>query len=153
MGLVLGFLQAGSVRAALITISLAIGISAVLIGLMFFLLGAQFTADVFSLVPYFLGDQTSITGFDLPDVDGEFRFYSVFWFAYGVALIKAAIDLESRLHWIPVLAGLFFMGGVGRVLSIVIYGWPHSLFQILLAVEIVTPIIMLVLWHKLRKAT
>jgi len=53
-------------------------------------------------------------------------------------------DLYKR-H-IPLLMGLFFMGGVGRLLSYYATGEPHTLFTILMLVELILPIAILALW-------
>lgn len=130
----------------------SLGFCAVIIGTMFFLFGAQFTAEFFSFIPGLFVESEQITGFDNADIDGEFRFYSVFWIAYGCILLHAARHLDKMLNWVPLLAGLFFMGGIGRVLSIVQYGEPHLLFQILLAIELVLPVVIMGLWLSIRRA-
>lgn len=140
-------------RALLIACLGALGISAVCIGIMFFFFGAQFTADFFNFLPRLFITTAAIEGFDTADIDGEFRFYSVFWIAYGGFLVYTAKYLNKMINWIPLLAGLFFMGGVGRVLSILQYGEPHILFQILLAVELSLPILIIGIWYSVKRST
>lgn len=127
--------------------------SAVFIGLSFFLFGAAATANFFVQIPVFLmGSEANITGFDNSNIDGEFRFYSVFWIAYGLYLIHTVRNFDEKFRYVPILAGIFFLGGVGRLLSIADYGWPHPLFQILLFFEIVLPILMIFSWFMIRRS-
>lgn len=114
---------------------------------MFFLGGAQWTANFFTPLGWlFFGGTEPITGFDRADIDSEFRFYSVFWMAYGFVLILTAIDFKKYFRFVPVLAGLFFLGGVGRIFSYFAYGMPHPLFQLLWILELVLPIIIFAVW-------
>lgn len=66
-------------------------------------------------------------------VDSWGRFMGAAFVGYGLAWLWAA-----RQHPIPAravrwLAGVFLLGGVGRVLSLAVHGWPQW-FQIVLAV-------------------
>lgn len=87
-----------------------------------------------------------VPGLDNVNVDSEMRFYSVFWFVYGLALIMAARDFATRRKYIPILLALFFAGGVVRLLSMVSYGLPHPLFLVLMSFELCLPIVLGGLW-------
>ncbi|MFE2180055.1 DUF4345 domain-containing protein [Streptomyces sp. NPDC059455] len=68
-----------------------------------------------------------------PTVDSWGRFMGAGFVGYGLAWLWAA-----RQHPIPAramrwLAGVFLLGGVGRLLSLAVHGWPQW-FQIALAV-------------------
>lgn len=131
---------------------MGIGVSAVLIGFSFFFLGSSVTANFFSsLLANISSVPSTITGFDNANIDGEFRFYSVFWFAYGLCLIQVCRNLDQKLTLVPILLSLFFAGGVGRVLSILEYGPPHLLFQILLCLELGLPIVLMMVWMFVRR--
>lgn len=128
-----------------------LGISAMAIGLMFFLAGAQWTADFFTPLGWLVFDNVPpIVGFDAADIDSEFRFYSVFWIAYGSALLITAINWHQYFKFVPILAGLFFLGGIGRILSYLAYGMPHPLFQILWVIELTLPVLIMVCWLIVR---
>lgn len=86
-----------------------------------------------------------------PTMDSEMRFYAVFWFSYGLILIWVARGLSQRIQFVPVLAALFFAGGVGRVLSQLIVGLPHPAFTVLMAFELILPIVFAVLYLRLKK--
>lgn len=66
-------------------------------------------------------------------VDSRERFYAAVFIAYGGAWIFAA-----RQHPVPAvlvrwLAGIFLLGGIGRLISIAVHGWPQA-FQVVLAI-------------------
>jgi Domain of unknown function (DUF4345) len=124
-----------------------LGLSALAIGIAIFALGPERVGLFFNdmLAPL------SASAFANPpeawtrDGDSEMRFYSVFWAAYGIALLFIARDIVRFRIWVPLLLGLFLLGGVGRAISIIQFGWPHPLFTVLMAVELALPVILLVL--------
>lgn len=137
----------------LLRISLILlGMSAIGIGLGIFFTGPNATAQFFvGLLTFIVPDVPKLDGLNSPNADSEFRFFSVFWFAYGVGLIavtKGALLISKR---VPILLGLFFLGGVGRLLSYSAFGAPHLLFISLMAIELALPIVMLGLWLIARR--
>jgi len=129
-----------------------LGISAVGIGMSMLLLGAETTAQFFAaLINLFLSEPTVPEGFASPDVDSELRFYSIFWIAYGVVLFRTAGDLSAHPRLVPLLAALFFAGGVGRLFSLWSVGQPHTLFVTLMAVELALPPLLVALWAAERR--
>jgi hypothetical protein len=83
-----------------------------------------------------------------PTMDSELRFYAALWGAYGVVCLTVARDLANRASLVPWLAGVFFLGGVGRLLSLVTIGTPHPFFIFLMWVELVLPLILVLLWRR-----
>jgi hypothetical protein len=79
-------------------------------------------------------------------MDSELRFYAPFWGAYGIALLAVARDLAQLSRWVLWLALLFFVGGLGRVISYLAIGAPHPFFQALMVIELVTPPLLVALW-------
>lgn len=131
----------------------SLGFSAIIIGMMFFFLGGQWTADFFTPVSsLFFNDPGSIVGFDNANIDSEFRFYSVFWIGYGGLLIAAIRKLDEYFSYIPILISVFFLGGVGRIFSYLAHGVPHPLFQILWFVELALPVLIINCWYASRKS-
>ena len=63
-----------------------------------------------------------------------------------------ARDLVARLSLVPWLAGVFFVGGVGRALSYAAVGAPHPFFLLLMALELTTPLLLAGLWLGARSA-
>ncbi len=126
---------------------LVLGVSAVVIALSIFLFGAGFTAasaeTAFGLATGWRGPATGVWP---PSMDSELRFYAALWGAYGVVVIRTAMNLERRLNEAPWLAAVFFAGGAGRILSRLSLGAPHPFFTLLMVIEVSLPAIMLVLW-------
>jgi len=131
---------------------IALGASAVAIGLGMFLLGpgrlGGATEALFDAMTASHHPASALYG---ATAESELRFYAPFWLAYGVALIAAARRLAHRLTWVPVLAALFFAGGVGRALAWFEIGPPHPVFTVLMAIELALPPVFLGLWALARK--
>jgi hypothetical protein len=131
-----------------------LGASAIGIALSDILLGPTATAGVFEdLFVSLAGAHAAPTGRWPATMDNEMRFYAVFWGAYGAALILVARDFAARGHLTPWLAGLFFAGGLGRVISYAAAGPPHPFFTALMTVELLTPPLLILLWLGARRAT
>lgn len=75
--------------------------------------------------------------------DNEFRFFSAFWLGYGLFCFWVARDLPSRSQFIPALALVMFVGGIGRCLSYLLVGPPVLLYSVGALIELVVP----VLWY------
>ncbi len=121
-----------------------LGIGAIAIGALMFLFGSDFTGRFFANVLATVGgSDQSLTSLSGPDVDSELRFYSVFWIAYGAFVLKTARELPAQIGRAQFLLILFLLGGIGRVLSHVAIGAPHSLFTVLMWVELSLPILLI----------
>lgn len=72
-------------------------------------------------------------------LDSEHRFYAVFFLAFGLALLWCLRDISGRTRAIQGMMVLFFLGGLTRVLSMLVTGMPHPLFVGLGAIELVLP--------------
>jgi hypothetical protein len=130
----------------------ALGIAAVGIGAMVFLMGVQFIQLTESSFNFATGqsnpvDPTTIS----PTIDNEFRFYSIFWLSYGVLALWVARNILAQLRLVPTLVGLFFIGGIGRALSHIFVGAPHPAFIVLMVVELVTPVLVAILYIRIPK--
>jgi hypothetical protein len=130
-----------------------LGVSAILIALSIFVLGAQSTSwsveQVFSAIARWHGPLSEPWP---ASMDSELRFYAPFWGAYGLILLSVARAPAGRMAWIPWLAGVFFAGGVGRLISYVLVGPPHPFFILLMAIELVMPPVFILLWVGARRA-
>ena len=113
------------------------------IGASIVLIGPAATAAFFGGIHNSIGGGEGLPlGFESVDVDNEFRFYSVFWLAFGVMLLRAALTFPESHRMVFILMGVFFLGGLFRVLSILQFGWPHGMFQFLMWVELGVPILL-----------
>ncbi|KAA2263415.1 DUF4345 domain-containing protein [Solihabitans fulvus] len=72
-------------------------------------------------------------------VDSRERFYGAIFLGYGLAWVWAARQSPIPARVVRWLAGLLLLGGVGRVLSIAIYGPPHWFQLVLMALELALP--------------
>lgn len=130
----------------------ALGASAIVIGLLLFFAGPDQTATLFSwLVQFVTGSAAYSGGLAHPNVDSEMRFFSVFWMAYGAGLLWLSPRLLTHQRWVFAAIALFFTGGLGRLLSFMTYGAPDPLFVVLLVIEIGGPVfVTATYWMGLR---
>ena len=130
----------------------ALGIAAIGIGTMVFLMGVQFiwlteASFIFASGQSIPVDPATIS----PTIDNEFRFYSIFWLSYGVLVLRVARNILAQIRRVPILVGLFFIGGIGRALSLIFVGAPHPAFIVLMIVELVTPVLVAILYTRIPK--
>lgn len=104
----------------------------------------------FSIIVNWVYPAGPLTDLGAPNDDSELRFYSVFFVAYGVILVQTARDLIRHGHRLKWLLGLFFLGGLARLLSYLMVGPPHALFVLLMFIEILFPPILYALWRGMR---
>ncbi|WP_431958153.1 DUF4345 domain-containing protein [Nocardia lijiangensis] len=74
-------------------------------------------------------------------IDSRERFYSAIFLGYGLAWIWAARQSPIPALAIRVLAGIFLLGGIGRVLSLPVAGWPHWMQIAEAVVELLLPLV------------
>jgi hypothetical protein len=86
-------------------------------------------------------------------MDSELRFYAPFWGAYGILLLAVVTNFPARGGLTPWLAAVFFAGGVGRAISYAAVVAPHPFFVLLMAIELLTPPVLIILWWRARRAT
>lgn len=82
-------------------------------------------------------------------VDNELRFFSVFWIAYGAFCFWVARNLQEQKNFTPLIATVFFLSGIGRLISILLIGLPSSILIPPMILELVMPIVMYVIYRKL----
>ena len=85
--------------------------------------------------------------------DNEMRFFAVFWVGYGVFSFWVSRDLDARIGFIPAIAAFFFLGGVARLVSILLVGLPSAPLIGATILELIVPPILLFLYHKQRLST
>ncbi len=86
-------------------------------------------------------------------VDSRERFYNAIFFGYGVAWLWAARQNPPPTTVIQWLAAFMFLGGVGRVISMLQYGAPHW-FQIpLTIIELALPPFLVLLARRSARPT
>lgn len=96
-----------------------------------------------SLAHFAVGADAIIGGSEVNATsDGEDRFYAGLFLCYGVALLWCAREVERKRVYITVLAAVFFVGGIGRLVALVTVGVPHPFYVAMLVVELVLPVVM-----------
>ncbi|MGA9749806.1 MAG: DUF4345 domain-containing protein [Nocardioides sp.] len=76
-------------------------------------------------------------------VDSRERFYGAIFLGYGLAWLWAARQRPIPAREVRWLTGIFFLGGLGRLVSMVVHGQPHW-FQVALTVlELALPPVLL----------
>jgi hypothetical protein len=70
-------------------------------------------------------------------LDTNLRFYSGVWLGLGLALFWLIPTIERQTVLFRVLWGMIFIGGIGRVLSMIMLRWPPVAFVAFTAIEIV----------------
>ncbi|MBV9562902.1 MAG: DUF4345 domain-containing protein [Bradyrhizobium sp.] len=60
----------------------------------------------------------------LPILDSNLRFFGGFWLGLGIALLWLVGDIENQTVLFRAIWGAIFLGGIGRLLSIILIGSP-----------------------------
>jgi len=71
-----------------------------------------------------IGAQLSPEGFRDPLLNGQFRFLSAIWFGFGVLLLVCLSDINKYSSLLRGSLAIVFLGGVGRVASLIQFGFP-----------------------------
>lgn len=78
-----------------------------------------------------------------PTADSEMRFYATWYVLAGVLAIRSARRVEDETFTIRVLFGGLFLAGCARALSLAVVGRPHAFSVVLMALELVLPLVIL----------
>ena len=77
---------------------------------------------------------------DVPPIvllDTNLRFFSGVWVGVGLALWWLIPTIQRQTVLFRVLWGMIFIGGIGRLLSMIMLAWPPIPFVVFTAIEIV----------------
>ncbi|WP_043720594.1 DUF4345 domain-containing protein [Kutzneria sp. 744] len=78
-------------------------------------------------------------------VDSRERFYAAMFIGYGLLWVWAARQKPIRAATVRWLAGIFWLGAAGRLISLAVYGPPQWFQLVLAALEAALPPIYLLL--------
>jgi hypothetical protein len=56
--------------------------------------------------------------------------------------------VEREQAYVNALAGAFLVGGIGRLISLVVVGAPHPFFVAMLGLELVLPVLMVLVGRR-----
>jgi hypothetical protein len=98
-----------------------------------------------SLAHFVIGPQAIIGGTVVnPTMAGEDRFFAGLFLCSGVALLWCAVDVQHKRVYVNLLAAAFFVGGLGRLLAVLLDGAPHPFYVAMLVVELALPPLMVI---------
>lgn len=83
-----------------------------------------------------------------PSVDNEYRFVNVFWLGAGLILYWSLLKPAHRALVTRVVLIIAATGGIARLISVAVVGWPHPVFIGTIGLELV--IVPLVIWWHSR---
>ena len=107
----------------------------------------QVTTAILGLVPVITGIITMLGIYDpiyasagvpsFPLLDSNLRFFGGVWLGLGVAILWLVPSIEKQGVLFRVIWGAIFLGGIGRLLSIVFLGLPPIPFIGFTALEVI----------------
>ena len=124
--------------AALTTLLKFIAPIPMVVGLMHIVLGLQ--TDVL------LGAKVAVELLSDPVLDSQNRFYGAIFMGYGALIFLCTTNLRQHATLFRILSGGVFLGGLARVVSIVLHGVPPTPVLGLIAIELLG-VPLLVWWH------
>ncbi|MEX0629461.1 MAG: DUF4345 domain-containing protein [Chloroflexota bacterium] len=84
-------------------------------------------------------------------MDSEDRFYATLFAAYGVALLWCIRDIERKSMVVYFLALTFLVGGLARLVSVAMVGWPNTFFVAMTVLELLIPFFIAFLQWRVSK--
>ncbi len=79
-------------------------------------------------------------------LDSEMRFLGAIWTGIGVMVYAIVPTIEKQTLLFRLIITAIILGGIGRLLSVVLVGTPPALFMALIALELVG-MPLLILWQ------
>ncbi len=86
-------------------------------------------------------------------MDSEDRFYATLFMAYGAALLWCVKDVEKKSAQVKLLALVFFIGGLARLVSMLAVGLPNTFFLVMTSLELTLPGIMVLMSARVAAAS
>lgn len=81
-----------------------------------------------------------------PVLNNQIKFWGAIWFGFGLALWWTTNDLWGRSAMLRILLATLILSGLGRALSVLLYGWAGPPLTIAMVIEIAGSIGLL-WWH------
>ena len=97
----------------------------------------------------FLGAAISDSSLNDANLDSQNRFYGAIFALVGAMLWLTSQDPKKYEHVFLVTLMVFTVGGLTRLLSVAIVGWPTPIVVFLSVVEILGPPLMYLWWRRL----
>jgi Domain of unknown function (DUF4345) len=90
-----------------------------------------------------LGANVSLEVVQNSTLDSQNRFYGVAFMLYGVLLYLSSTNIIRYAPVLRCVAGICFAAGLARFISMGVVGMPPPLILVLLAVELLVPVVIL----------
>ena len=98
-----------------------------------------------------IGAQLSPDGFRDPLLNSQIRFYGAIWFGFGVLLWICLSDINKYALLLRGSLAIVFLGGVGRIASLIQFGFPSEALSTAFVIAVVAIEIigmpLLLWWH------
>lgn len=78
----------------------------------------------------------------MPSVDSEMRFFAVWYAAAGIVVLRVVPRVEAAGTTVRAVAAAFFIAGCARLISIGVVGRPHVSQLVLMALELLLPLVI-----------
>ncbi len=105
-----------------------------------------------SLAHFAIGPAAILGGTEVnPTSDGEDRFYAGLFLCYGIAPLWCARDVQHKRVYVNLLAAALFIGGIGRLLAVILVGPPHAFYVAMLVLAL--PPLMLLAAKRVEEPT
>tara|TARA_R100000365_G_C2709996_1_gene45710 strand:- start:117 stop:506 length:390 start_codon:yes stop_codon:yes gene_type:complete len=98
----------------------------------------------------FIGDPLSEPSAGNATLDSQVRFFGVVWAGYGVVLFYALRDLVENKTFIQLILFLVFLSGIGRLISLLLFGLPAVPMIAATALELIAMPILILWLQKFR---
>ena len=98
-----------------------------------------------------LGSNISEVSMLDPTVDSQNRFYGTVFSLFGVLLILCSRNVLANKTILYSVFWVFFAGGVARLISISVVGYPPLLVNILTGIELILPLVFIICLRTLEK--
>lgn len=85
-------------------------------------------------------------------MDSEDRFYATLFAAYGAAVLWCVPGIARKHDYIRLLALVFFIGGLARLVSMLAVGLPNNFFVLMTGLELALPLLMVWMLSKIPRA-
>lgn len=88
----------------------------------------------------------------LPVLDSNLRFFGGVWLGLGIAILWLVPRIESETVLFRAIWGAIFLGGIGRLLSILLVGTPPIPFVGFTALELIGAPLFIYWQHRVAQA-
>jgi hypothetical protein len=85
-----------------------------------------------------------------PDLQSNYRFFATMWFGVGLMILWIVPRVDTAVRALRAVTGIVFLGGLMRVLSMLVSGVPHPMFVAFTVLELVAPPILVWWQNKVR---